>query len=162
MIAYTFKLCLYDHHELLGSIPEKRKHPLIVFFEYIFLTPSHRTLLNLFRMDLFGADQGWEGQKCSLSLISVEQILYWWYLPVVHYLKRSKKYTIHVTHLLSSPIFHKKSINFASSTNTDIDWILVQFFHLFNLIFIIKVSFDKHFYNFDIYYIIVFTHEVTD
>ena len=76
MIAYKFKLCLYDHHELLGSIPEKRKHSLIVFFEYIFLTLSPRTLLTPFRMDLFGADQGWEGQKCSLSLISVAHILY--------------------------------------------------------------------------------------
>ena len=111
-------------------------------------------IINLFRMGIFGAAHGWGRAKSPppSSLKSVTQILQWWNLAIIPYLKKIQKiYESRDTRKvmkkkkigkkkkqkliikknnnipwvqLTSAFFHQKSANFVISKNTDIDFIL--------------------------------------
>ena len=73
---------------------------------------------------------GW-GQKGPTSLKSVTNIVQWWNLAAIPYLKKIQKvYESRGTPLNSADIsiFHRKSANFVIARNTDKDWILIHNF----------------------------------
>ena len=108
-------------------------------------------VLILFRMGFLGAAHGCGGRgraKRAPSLESVTHILQWWNLTQLYLAqRRSKKYMNHATHLLSlltSAFFHRKSVNFAISRNTDIDCILIHISIYFNFSWVFIDCYNKH------------------
>ena len=95
-------------------------------------------------MGFFGALTVGGGVFAPPSLKPVTHILQWWNLAQLYLtLWRSRKYINHVTHpwvLLTSAFFNQKSANFATSRNTDIDWISYIISNSFNFLeFLITV-----------------------
>ena len=103
----------------------KMKLRLINYCKY--KTFHVETLLTVFRMGVFGTAHGWP--KRSSSSKSVKQILQGWNFAQLYLSqRRSKKYTDHMTHPLSSAgisILDRKSATSVISKNTDIDRILM-------------------------------------
>ena len=101
----------------------------------------------LFRMGLFGVGHGWVGPKRPYFLKSVTNPAIMKLGTVIHYLKKIKKISESRDTLLDfcwdQHFFDRKSVTFFISRNTDIDWILIHNFKLFQPVWVFKGCFNK-------------------
>ena len=104
-------------------------------------------------MGFFGAAHGWEGGGLFPPVLKICHTyptmmkLGSYTLPKED--PKSIWLTCHIPWvLLTSAFFHQKTENFGTSTNTDIDWILINNFDTFNFSWLFSNCFNKHGYNF--------------
>ena len=80
-------------------------------------------------MGFLGAAHGWGGLFGPPSLKSVTHPTVMKLGTVIPYLRKILKiYKSHDTSLLTHQFFHRKSVHFATSRNTDVDWVLMHDF----------------------------------